>query len=360
MPSKTAARSGARSSRSKAGSRSGSRSSRPAPRRKPAKRRQPRRRIPATGLAIGRGARAGWLMVARGAGSTARSVGRARDIDPGHRRDGIALALLGIAVIVVASSWFDAARPVGGWIDDFLRMLIGSAVAAVAARADRDRGRADADRARSRRPAAADSRRSDDRAARARPVASVVRFAGHPGRSPARRRVHRLRHRWPAVGGADRVDRRPAAVHRRAVRPAAGDRHDDPRGARHRAGDVRHPDAARGRPVLRRRAAGVRRRGGRGLLRRLLRRSVGLQRRRGTGVACRSRRAGDIRWSDAARQLPARRRGADRPRADPRGAAQEGQAGQAGLRPCRGGPVHAAVAGSAEEGRPAEAAQCIQ
>ncbi len=127
MPSKTAARSGARSSRSKAGSRSGSRSSRPAPRRKPAKRASPSR-IPATGLAIGRSARAGWLMVARGAGSTARSVGRARDIDPGHRRDGIALALLGIAVIVVASSWFDAARPVGGWIDDFLRMLIGSAV----------------------------------------------------------------------------------------------------------------------------------------------------------------------------------------------------------------------------------------
>jgi DNA segregation ATPase FtsK/SpoIIIE, S-DNA-T family len=67
-------------------------------------------------------------MLARGAGSTARSVGRARDIDPGHRRDGIALALLGVAVIVVASSWFDAARPVGGWIDSFLRVLIGAAV----------------------------------------------------------------------------------------------------------------------------------------------------------------------------------------------------------------------------------------
>lgn len=67
-------------------------------------------------------------MLARGAGSTARSVGRARDIDAGHRRDGIALALLGVAVIVVASSWFDAARPVGGWIDNFLRVLIGSAV----------------------------------------------------------------------------------------------------------------------------------------------------------------------------------------------------------------------------------------
>ena len=126
MPSKTAARSGARSSRSKAGSRSGSRSARPTPRRKPDRRRNASR-IPAAGLAIGRGARAGWLMLARGAGSTARSVGRARDIDPGHRRDGIALALLGVAVIVVASSWFDAARPVGGWIDSFLRVLIGSA-----------------------------------------------------------------------------------------------------------------------------------------------------------------------------------------------------------------------------------------
>ena len=67
-------------------------------------------------------------MLAKGAGSTARSVGRARDLEPGHRRDGIALALLGIAVVIAASSWFDAARPVGQWIDTFLRVLIGSAV----------------------------------------------------------------------------------------------------------------------------------------------------------------------------------------------------------------------------------------
>jgi DNA segregation ATPase FtsK/SpoIIIE, S-DNA-T family len=127
MPSKTAARSGGRSSRSKTSSRSGSRAARPAPRRKPAKRRSPSP-VPAAGLAIGRGARAGWFMLARGAGSTARSVGRAREIDPGHRRDGIALALLGIAVVVAASSWFDAAGPVGGWIDTFVRVLIGSAV----------------------------------------------------------------------------------------------------------------------------------------------------------------------------------------------------------------------------------------
>jgi DNA segregation ATPase FtsK/SpoIIIE, S-DNA-T family len=67
-------------------------------------------------------------MLARGTGSTARSVGRARDIDPGHRRDGIALVLLGMAVVVAASSWFDAARPVGAWVDSVLRIFVGSAV----------------------------------------------------------------------------------------------------------------------------------------------------------------------------------------------------------------------------------------
>ena len=84
--------------------------------------------VAAAGAGVGRAARATWLMVARGVGGTARSVGRAHDIDPGHRRDGIALALLGVAVVIAASSWFDAARPVGAWIDGTLRTLIGSAV----------------------------------------------------------------------------------------------------------------------------------------------------------------------------------------------------------------------------------------
>src|SRR3954470_15692187 len=131
MPSKTAARSGARSSRSKASSRSGSRPRPPPPpRRKPARRHHPSA-ISSAGATVGRGVRAGWLMLAKGAGSTARSVGRARDLEAGHRRDGIALALLGIAVVIAASSWFDAARPVGAWNDDFLRVLIGSAVVLV-------------------------------------------------------------------------------------------------------------------------------------------------------------------------------------------------------------------------------------
>lgn len=67
-------------------------------------------------------------MVAKAAGGTARSVGRAHDIDPGHRRDGIALALLGLAVVTAASCWLDAARPVGAWVDTGLRTVIGGAV----------------------------------------------------------------------------------------------------------------------------------------------------------------------------------------------------------------------------------------
>jgi DNA segregation ATPase FtsK/SpoIIIE, S-DNA-T family len=135
MASKTVARSGARTSRSKAAASSRGGSSRSTQlRRKPTKassrpvKRRSRSLLAAAGMACGRAVRVTWLMLAKGTGTTARSVGRARDIDPGHRRDGIALALLALAVISAASSWFDAARPVGAWVDSVLRLSIGSAV----------------------------------------------------------------------------------------------------------------------------------------------------------------------------------------------------------------------------------------
>ncbi len=127
MPSKTAARSGAKNPRSQAGTRRVPATAR----KKPHPRTGGRNGsvVAAAGAGIGRAGRATWFMVARGVGSTARSVGRAQDIDPGHRRDGAALGLLGIAVVIAASSWFDAARPVGAWIDGTLRTVVGSAVA---------------------------------------------------------------------------------------------------------------------------------------------------------------------------------------------------------------------------------------
>src|SRR3984893_15438950 len=133
MASKTVARSGARTSRSKGASRGRSRSAQPrrSPGRRPGRRRN-HSVVTSAGLTCGRAVRATWLMLAKGTGSTARSVGRARDIDPGHRRDGIALALLGLAVVVAASSWFDAARPIGAWVDSVLRIFVGSAVVVLA------------------------------------------------------------------------------------------------------------------------------------------------------------------------------------------------------------------------------------
>ena len=123
---KSAAKPGAKSG-AKSGARSGAKSGAKA-NLKPAARNSPSALVVAAS-AGGRAARATWLMAARGAGSTARSVGRARDIEPGHRRDGIALGLLALAVVIAAASWFDAARPVGGWIDEMLRNFVGGSVA---------------------------------------------------------------------------------------------------------------------------------------------------------------------------------------------------------------------------------------
>ncbi|CAJ1505816.1 DNA translocase FtsK [[Mycobacterium] holstebronense] len=137
MASKTAAsrapaRSGTRTTRAKAGSKAapkgGSRPARSRPAAKPRRAARQHSGPVALGMACGRLARATWLMVAKGAGGAARSVGRAHDIDPGHRRDGIALALLGFAVVTAASCWLDAARPVGAWIDTGLRAVVGGAV----------------------------------------------------------------------------------------------------------------------------------------------------------------------------------------------------------------------------------------
>ncbi len=131
MANKTAARSGVRttSSRGKSQPAKPAQARRKPPARKPA---PPTKKGPSTfavaTAASGRAARATWFMVARGAGSTARSVGRARDIEPGHRRDGVALGLMALAVIIAAASWFDAARPVGAWIDSGLRTFVGGAV----------------------------------------------------------------------------------------------------------------------------------------------------------------------------------------------------------------------------------------
>ena len=56
---------------------------------------------------VWRGISAVWLAVAHGVGAVARSIGHtARDLEPEHRRDGLGLGLLGLAVVVAAAIWW--------------------------------------------------------------------------------------------------------------------------------------------------------------------------------------------------------------------------------------------------------------
>lgn len=62
--------------------------------------------------------RALWLAFAHTVGALFRGIGRgARGLDPAHRKDGLALLLLGIALVVAAGTWSNLSGPVGDLID---------------------------------------------------------------------------------------------------------------------------------------------------------------------------------------------------------------------------------------------------
>ncbi|MEU6000829.1 DNA translocase FtsK [Streptomyces sp. NPDC047197] len=66
-------------------------------------------------------ARALWLGLAHSVGALFRGIGRgAKGLDPAHRKDGVALLLLGIALIVAAGTWSNLRGPVG----DLVEMLV--------------------------------------------------------------------------------------------------------------------------------------------------------------------------------------------------------------------------------------------
>ncbi len=103
-----------------------------APARRPAARKPP---PPGFGTVIGRAITGFWMLIARGVGWLARAVGRhaasARELDPAHRRDGLALAVLGFAVIAAVAVWFNGAGVVGDLVYQGLRVSIGSMTLAV-------------------------------------------------------------------------------------------------------------------------------------------------------------------------------------------------------------------------------------
>ncbi|MEO7196502.1 MAG: DNA translocase FtsK 4TM domain-containing protein [Pseudonocardiaceae bacterium] len=68
----------------------------------------------------------GWSLLARGVGGLARALGRTRELEPAHRRDGLALGLVALAVVAAAALWWTAGGPVGAGLQHTLRALFGT------------------------------------------------------------------------------------------------------------------------------------------------------------------------------------------------------------------------------------------
>ncbi len=83
-----------------------------------AKKAAPPKPAPSPTGGIYRLVRAVWLGLAHAVGAVFRGIGQgAKNLDPAHRKDGIALLLLGLALIVAAGTWSNLRGPVGDLVE---------------------------------------------------------------------------------------------------------------------------------------------------------------------------------------------------------------------------------------------------
>lgn len=67
-----------------------------------------------------------WLGIAHVIGAIARGIGKsARDLDPAHRRDGLGLLYLSLAIVVASVVWFDVAGFVSGVVTSLVTGAVG-------------------------------------------------------------------------------------------------------------------------------------------------------------------------------------------------------------------------------------------
>src|SRR4051794_26544088 len=120
------------STRSRSGSSSRPRSGSTASRKRPPAKRSGGRRPPTRNSGgLLRVVGGTWMLFARGAGGLARSVARpeeAEPLAPEHRRDGVGLAWLGLAVVLGASVWTHGIGPVGEVVTGGVRWAGGAIV----------------------------------------------------------------------------------------------------------------------------------------------------------------------------------------------------------------------------------------
>ncbi|WP_329044698.1 DNA translocase FtsK [Amycolatopsis sp. NBC_01488] len=95
------------------------------PRTASARRPAPRGRRKTPGL-FGKGVRGTWNLLAKGIGTLARTVGRTRELEAEHRRDGLALGLIALAIVAAVGVWWRAAGPIGAGVEIATRTVLGA------------------------------------------------------------------------------------------------------------------------------------------------------------------------------------------------------------------------------------------
>ncbi len=92
-----------------------------APAKKAATKKAPPKPAPSPTGGVYRLVRACWLGLAHAVGAMFRGVGRgAKNLDPAHRKDGLSLLLLALALVIAAGTWSNLDGPVG----DLVQLLI--------------------------------------------------------------------------------------------------------------------------------------------------------------------------------------------------------------------------------------------
>ncbi|NUR25222.1 MAG: DNA translocase FtsK, partial [Catenulispora sp.] len=71
-----------------------------------------------------------FIWLAGGVGWAVRAVGRqaatARDLETEHRRDGLGLVSIGLALLLAVALWFHSGGPVGAWVASKVQFFLGT------------------------------------------------------------------------------------------------------------------------------------------------------------------------------------------------------------------------------------------